>query len=387
MLRPDHLYGEYVEGHFLPPPFDATVWPSFLASMGVDVEGLRTVEPALGGLVNANYRLTLADGSEWFLRWYRQRDLPAVSSELELVAGLSAEGFPTPAPVQSSDGHFAREVLGWPAALFPYVAGLRPEPGPHCSRLRDLPLAGDVAVAAARLSVLTRGVAMSGTRIGAPLTVVDRYVKQVESDADLSGLPGMRALLDRLGAAGDGFRDIGEEDIPTGVIHGDLHEENILVDVDERLLWVLDFDDARSAALIFELVALFPYWARAAVDELDPGALSRLVRSYGAIRPLTDAEAARLGDAALLHQAAEVCSHFGHRERGLRAGTETLDDSYSLALSEVWGPQLPGERRSMVQPWLAGDGVFRRPLDSRARRSLRRGWRCAVNGPCGRASH
>lgn len=348
MIRPDHLYGEYVDGHFVPPPFDAAVWRSFLASVGVDVSRLQAVEPALGGLVNANYRLTIAEGSEWFLRWYRQRELPAVSSELELVAGLSAKGFPTPAPLQSSDGGFAGEVLGWPAALFPYVAGLRPDPGTYCSRLRDLPLASDVAAAAARLSTLTRGVAMHGNRIKAPLAVVESYVEHVEADADLYGLRGMATLLDQLRAAVDGFRDIGEGDIPAGVIHGDLHEENILVDADERLLWVLDFDDARSAALIFELVALFPYWARAAVDELDPDALVRLVRSYSEIRPLSDSETARLGDAALLHQAAEVSSHFGHRERGLRAGTETIEDSYSLALfrgmnsSSAWRAALDG---------------------------------------------
>ena len=332
MLRPDRLYGEYVDGHFVPPPFDGTVWRSFLSSMGVEVSRLQAAEPALGGLVNANYRLTAADGSEWFLRWYRQRELPAVSSELELVAGLSAEGFPTPAPVQSPDGRFAAEVLGWPAALFPYVSGRRPEPGAHCSRLRDLPLAGDVAAAAARLGTLTCGVAMHGNRIKAPLAIVGSYVEQVEGDADLYGLRGMATLLDQLRGAMDGFREIGDGDMPTGVIHGDLHEENILVDAEERLRWVLDFDDARSVALIFELVALFPYWARAAVDELDPAAVVRLVRSYSEIRPLSDTEVARLGGAALLQQAAEVSSHFGHRERGLRAGTETIEDSYSLAL-------------------------------------------------------
>ena len=332
MLRPDHLYGEYVDGHFVPPPFDATVWRSFLTSMGIDVSHLEAAEPALGGLVNANYRLTIADGSEWFLRWYRQRDLPAVSSELELVAGLSARGFPTPAPVQSSDGRLAAEVLGWPAALFPYVSGLRPDPGTHCSRLRQLPLAGEVAAAAARLGTLTRGLVMHGNRINAPLAIVESYVERVEGDADLYGRRGMATLLDQFRAAADGFRDIGEGDIPMGVIHGDLHEENILVDADERLLWVLDFDDARSAGLIFELVALFPYWARAAVDDLDPAAVVRLVRSYSEIRPLTDTEVARLGDAALLQQAAEVSSHFAQRERGLRAGTETIEDSYSLAL-------------------------------------------------------
>jgi homoserine kinase type II len=320
-----------VGGAFVPPPFDPDLWVAFLGDRGVDVGRLGGVEAARGGLINASYRIVVA-GSSWMLRWYRQRELPAVASELQLVDRLAATGFPTPSPVAALDGTLVAPVLGWPAALFPFVTGEHPDAGEHNAWLRESALGAEVAEAMGRLGTTTLGWRLSGERHLEPASRVDAYVRRIRGDDQLLGVEGMPELLDSMSNALDAFRAVAPRDLPPGVVHNDVHAANVLVDPDDHLLSILDFDDARNAPLMYELVALFPYWARSSIDSLDIEAIAKLVRAYQRGRTLVASERSCLVEAALLHQAAEVCSHFGAHEVALRTRSETLDDSYSYAL-------------------------------------------------------
>jgi len=76
--------------------------------------------------------------------------------------------------------------------------------------------------------------------------------------------------------------------VPTGLIHGDLNDENVLVEGD-RIVGVLDFGDALYNPLICDLAIALTYLL---LDEADPlSAGAEIVAGYHAERPLSPTEA------------------------------------------------------------------------------------------------
>ncbi|MEJ2541811.1 MAG: phosphotransferase, partial [Gemmatimonadota bacterium] len=76
-------------------------------------------------------------------------------------------------------------------------------------------------------------------------------------------------------------------ELPHGFIHGDLNDENVLVDGD-RVVGVLDFGDALYNPLVCDLAIALAYLLLEEPDPWEAGA--RLVEGYHARRPLSITE-------------------------------------------------------------------------------------------------
>ncbi len=85
--------------------------------------------------------------------------------------------------------------------------------------------------------------------------------------------------------------DIYSENLPKGIIHGDFHEGNILVDTNDKIVALLDFDETEENLLLVDIV-------RTILDLADPDEKSAinmkfakaLLNGYQKVRKLTKAE-------------------------------------------------------------------------------------------------
>jgi Ser/Thr protein kinase RdoA (MazF antagonist) len=92
-----------------------------------------------------------------------------------------------------------------------------------------------------------------------------------------------------------------ERDLPRGVVHHDAHCANVLLR-DERLVALIDFDDACPGFLVADVVVLLENWAAdARADALCPDHAAHVLRAYERLRPLTAAERDLLPDFLVLY--------------------------------------------------------------------------------------
>jgi 4-aminobutyrate aminotransferase-like enzyme/Ser/Thr protein kinase RdoA (MazF antagonist) len=75
--------------------------------------------------------------------------------------------------------------------------------------------------------------------------------------------------------------------LPSAVIHGDINDENVLVDA-ERVIGLLDFSDAVVNPIVCDLAIALAYAMLDVADPLAAGAT--VVAGYQAVRPLSNAE-------------------------------------------------------------------------------------------------
>lgn len=101
--------------------------------------------------------------------------------------------------------------------------------------------------------------------------------------------PGMRT---RLGAVREAFARIAPSipGLPRGVVHQDLHDENLLIAEPghERVAGVIDFNDAFDTALVADLAVAGAYGMLRQDDPV--GALVRIAAGYEELRPLHPGE-------------------------------------------------------------------------------------------------
>ena len=79
------------------------------------------------------------------------------------------------------------------------------------------------------------------------------------------------------------------QNLPRGLIHGDLFRDNVLFN-ERGLTGVLDFHHAATGYFMYDLAVTANDWCNDASGFLDPDRTIALLRAYNEIRPLTDSE-------------------------------------------------------------------------------------------------
>jgi 4-aminobutyrate aminotransferase-like enzyme/Ser/Thr protein kinase RdoA (MazF antagonist) len=94
--------------------------------------------------------------------------------------------------------------------------------------------------------------------------------------------------------------------LPTGVIHGDANDYNILADAQgSRVVSILDFGDMVHTATVCDLAIALAY---VMLDKQDPiAAAAQVVAGYGEVRPLSEAELDAVYPLAAARLAMSVC--------------------------------------------------------------------------------
>jgi len=190
---------------------------------------------------------------------------------------LAQRGINCPQPIHARDGKALRTLAGKPAAITSFLQGMWPRRigvqhcGPVGTALADLHLAGsDFALARPNaLSVAGWRPLFEGSRAGA--------------DQVAQGL----AL--ELGAELDFFEAEWPKDLPTGVIHADLFNDNVFF-LRDRLSGLIDFYFACNDALAYDVAICLNAWCFEADRSFNATKARALLQAYEKVRPLEPAE-------------------------------------------------------------------------------------------------
>jgi len=226
------------------------------------------------GVENSNYLLTTSKG-QYFLTLYEKRvdprDLPFF---LGLMDHLSARGINCPQPIHGRDGNAVRTLAGKPAAITTFLHGLSPRRitvahcGPVGEALAGLHLAGkDFALK--RPNALS----VAGWR---PLFEGSRH------HIDDSLAHELQAELDFLEANWP-------KDLPSGVIHADLFNDNVFF-LHDRLSGLIDFYFACNDLLAYDVAICLNAWCFEADNAFNATKARNLLQGYDKVRRLTDEE-------------------------------------------------------------------------------------------------
>ncbi|MGR6431768.1 homoserine kinase [Rhizobium sp. PAMB 3174] len=251
----------------------------FLAAY--DVGELLSYKGIAEGVENSNFLLHTSK-DPLILTLYEKRvdrnDLPFF---LGLMHHLYERGLNCPLPLPRKDGELLGELSGRPAALISFLEGmwLRKPEARHCR---------EVGRALAEMHVAGDGF-------------------EIRRENALS-LSGWRPLWEKSAARADEVEEgLGAEipaelddleanwptDLPTGVIHADLFQDNVFF-LGDRLSGLIDFYFACNDLLVYDVAICLNAWCFEKDGAFNVTKGMALLQGYESVRPLSEAEAAAL---------------------------------------------------------------------------------------------
>jgi homoserine kinase type II len=241
----------------------------------LELQGIRQ------GVENTNYRLRTTLG-RFILTIYEKRvdprDLPFF---LGLMEHLARRGLPCPLPVAGRDGLALRRIGGKPAAIVTYLAGASPG---RLTRERC------AAVGEALASLHLAGAGLALERANALSFAGWRQLFAACGGRADGVVPGLEA---EIAAELDDLDRAWPRDLPAGVIHADLFPDNVFFD-DSRVTGLIDFYFACNDLLAYDVAICLNAWCFEPDHAFNVTNARALLRGYGSVRRLSEAEVAAL---------------------------------------------------------------------------------------------
>jgi homoserine kinase type II len=233
------------------------------------------------GVENSNFRL-LTERGRYILTIYEKRvdaaDLPFF---LGLMEHLARHGLPCPLPVHARDGAALRRLAGKPAAIVSCLEGRWPRriAVEHCAALGEA--LARLHLATADFSLTRRNaLSLSGWRTLFAGCQGRSHVVEPGLDAEIA------AELAYLAA-------VWPEDLPAGVIHGDLFPDNVFFEGD-RVTGIIDFYFACNDLLAYDVAICLNAWCFEIDGQFNITRARALLQGYHRHRTLSEAEIAAL---------------------------------------------------------------------------------------------
>jgi homoserine kinase type II len=229
------------------------------------------------GVENSNYLLRTTDGQH-ILTLYEKRvkreDLPFF---IGLMEHLASRGVTCPQPVRDRAGSALGELAGRPAAIVTFLDGLwirRPNVR-HC---------GEVGEALAQMHLA--GADFPLKRVNAlSLQGWPALFQAAQSRAD-EVAPHLR---EESAAELSFLRTRWPRDLPVGVIHADLFNDNVFF-LGEQLSGLIDFYFACNDALAYDLAICLSAWCFEPNNDFNISKGRAMISGYERLRPLGQAE-------------------------------------------------------------------------------------------------
>ncbi|MDO8698071.1 MAG: homoserine kinase [Pseudomonas sp.] len=233
-------------------------------------------QPISEGSENSNFFVSLEQG-EFVLTLIERGQASELPFFIQLLERLHKQDFAVPYAVPTADGQALRQLAGKPALLQPRLAGRHvQQPTPqHCRAVGAWLARLHLATTAQPLSRQTdRGLtwmlAQGGQLIGQLGNGAATLLRN-----SLNEIPALHAALPHL---------------PSANLHGDLFRDNVLFD-DEQLSGVIDFYNACSGPMLYDLAIAVNDWCSLDDGQLDTERCTALLAAYAQLRPFSGAEA------------------------------------------------------------------------------------------------
>jgi homoserine kinase type II len=259
------------------------------ASAVIEAAGLSqllSIEKLAGGWANSNYILTLKDDAKLVLKIWNEQSLEDVEYLLSMTSYLADNGVATPLPIIYRNGKSMMVIDGLAWTLLPFIEGQWLEPN-HSSLY-------SLGVIQANLHLvnppkgLKSDFSMGNTLFEKLFSIADEnhgwsdFLKMLKSESVL--------LSESIG-----------QDLPRGIIHGDLFPDNV-IGTKDKVKSLLDFEEMCYDVLAFDLVMTFVGFGWEGGQPVAER-WNSLLAGYQSIRKLNDAEINALPD---LHRLATL---------------------------------------------------------------------------------
>jgi homoserine kinase type II len=199
------------------------------------------------------------------------KDLPFF---LGLMDHLAERGINCPRPIHGRDGNALRRLAGKPAAITSFLQGMWP-------RRTTVKHCGPVGEALAGLHLAGRDFAI---RRPNALSVAGWRPLYDGSRAHID-----QALDRELGAEIEFFEKSWPSDLPAGVIHADLFNDNVFF-LHDRLSGLIDFYFACNDFLAYDVAICLNAWCFEPDNAFNATKARALLQGYERLRPLGEAE-------------------------------------------------------------------------------------------------
>lgn len=246
-----------------------------------DVGTLVSCKGIAEGVENSNFLLTTTEGP-FILTLYEKRvdpnDLPFF---LGLMQHLAANGLSCPLPLKRKDGGMLGKLSGRPAAMVTFLQGvwLRKPEARHC---------GDVGAALAKMHVAGEGFHV--TRKNA-LSVPGWHLLWEKSRGRADEV--VTGLAEEIAGHLQQFEQHWPHDLPAGVIHADLFQDNVFF-LDDRLSGLIDFYFACNDFYAYDVAICLNAWCFEKDGAYNITKGRALLAGYQSVRPLSVDEVAAL---------------------------------------------------------------------------------------------
>ncbi|WAG79201.1 homoserine kinase [Metapseudomonas furukawaii] len=255
-------------------PLERPELEAFLAPYGLG--RLKDFQGIAEGSENSNFFVSLERG-EFVLTLVERgpsHDLPFF---IELLDVLHDAELPVPFALRTEAGEALRELAAKPALLQPRLPGkhVHHPNAHHCA---------EVGTLLARLHLATRERVLE-RKSDRGLAWMLEEGPSLALQLDNTALPLLRDALKEIDAVQQRFLAL-----PRANLHADLFKDNVLFD-GPHLTGVIDFYNACSGPMLYDLAICLNDWCSDADGHLDSQRARALLGAYAALRPFTAAEA------------------------------------------------------------------------------------------------
>ena len=235
------------------------------------------VEGIVAGSVNSNFFVDTAL-RRVFVRIYEEQDAEGARFEWRLLDHLGAAGLPVPRRVEGAAPGEVR-VAGKPTAVFEVVGGHE-----VCQKMVDVPR----ATAVGRFLAQAHHAVADFTTASAGRFTREEIRRRLDAVAALDRVE-LREAVATLSRTLDDLDESWPEDLPSGIVHGDLFRDNVRWRDGESVIeCVLDWESAAKDAFVYDLAVAVLAWCFG--DSLDHTLVDAMVAGYQSVRPLTELE-------------------------------------------------------------------------------------------------
>lgn len=244
---------------------------------GYDIGELLSYKGIAEGVENSNFLMHTSKGA-FILTLYEKRvaedDLPYF---LSLMAHLAGHGVSCPQPAKNRSGAVYSTLAGRPAAVINFLEGMWPRrPGVvHCN---------GVGEALAKMHLAGHDFPLFRAN---PLSV-SGWRPLFERSADRADTV-QAGLRDFIARELDHLETRWPNDLPVGVIHGDLFPDNVFF-LGDKLSGLIDFPFSCNDILAYDVAICLNAWCFESDNSFNVTKARALLNAYGRTRPLSVAE-------------------------------------------------------------------------------------------------